>query len=81
MSVVQSQLDGRRRMFCITNASCASPIEPNADDDDDDDDDYQPCDWGCSGCVAMIIIVNDECRHLLERLGMRSDDYHMCWRC
>ena len=23
----------------ITNASCASPIEPNADDDDDDDDD------------------------------------------
>ena len=39
MSVVQSQLNGRRSVFCITNESCASPIEPNADDDDDDDDD------------------------------------------
>ena len=37
MSVVQSKLDRRRSIFCITNASCASPIEPNADDDDDDD--------------------------------------------
>ena len=39
MRVVRSQLNGRRRIFCITNASCASPIEPNADDDDDVDDD------------------------------------------
>ena len=44
MSVVQSQLDGHRSSFFITNASCASPIErkeKDADDrhDDDGDDD------------------------------------------
>ena len=44
MNMVQSQLDGHRSIFCITNASCASPIErkeKDADDrhDDDGDDD------------------------------------------
>ena len=42
--MVQGQLNGRRSIFCLTNALCASPIkgkEKDADDrhDDDGDDD------------------------------------------
>ena len=49
MRMIRSQLNSRHRIFCITNASYASPIEPNADDNDDDDDE--------GGIVIINIII------------------------